>query len=215
MEDGHGCGRCNGRARLLSHRHGHAVQHFGYRHLSARLGYVYPVHDPGLFALSYIEKKQDDALRRREGDTPDKKHTRSFLAILFPILYCIIDGLGTFADALLLDTVIAEEQANIAYELTFLMMAVFAFVYVVIVKKQKISLPAEKPKLAAALCETAGQFAYVFAIGANAIVAAPMISSYCIMSLVWSRIFLKEKLSKAQYAVIAVAAVGIAILGME
>ena len=70
-------------------------------------------------------------------------------------------------------------------------------------------------KLAAALCETAGQFAYVFAIGANAIVAAPMISSYCIMSLVWSRIFLKEKLSKAQYAVIAVAAVGIAILGME
>lgn len=144
-----------------------------------------------------------------------QKHTRSFLAILFPILYCIIDGLGTFADALLLDTVIAEEQANIAYELTFLMMAVFAFVYVVIVKKQKISLPAEKPKLAAALCETAGQFAYVFAIGANAIVAAPMISSYCIMSLVWSRIFLKEKLSKAQYAVIAVAAVGIAILGME
>ena len=142
----------------------------------------------GVFALSYIEKKQDDALRRREGDTPDKKHTRSFLAILFPILYCIIDGLGTFADALLLDTVIAEEQANIAYELTFLMMAVFAFVYVVIVKKQKISLPAEKPKLAAALCETAGQFAYVFAIGANAIVAAPMISSYCIMSLVWSRI---------------------------
>ena len=169
----------------------------------------------GVFALSYIEKKQDDALRRQEGDTPDKKHTRSFLAILFPILYCIIDGLGTFADALLLDTVIAEEQANIAYELTFLMMAVFAFVYVVIVKKQKISLPAEKPKLAAALCETAGQFAYVFAIGANAIVAAPMISSYCIMSLVWSRIFLKEKLSKAQYAVIAVAAVGIAILGME
>ena len=61
----------------------------------------------------------------------------------------------------------------------------------------------------------AGQFAYVFAIGANAIVAAPLISSYCIMSLVWSRIFLKEKLSKAQYAVIAVAAVGIAILGME
>ena len=41
-----------------------------------------------------------------------------------------------------------------------------------------------------------------------------MISSYCIMSLVWSRIFLKEKLSKAQYAVIAVAAVGIAILGV-
>ena len=168
-----------------------------------------------VFLLSLLEKRRDDQLRREAALSPDKKYTRSIIAVLFPILYCVIDGLGTFADALLLDTVIAEEQANIAYELTFLMMAVFAFVYVVIVKKQKISLPAEKPKLAAALCETAGQFAYVFAIGANAIVAAPMISSYCIMSLVWSRIFLKEKLSKAQYAVIAVAAVGIAILGME
>lgn len=169
----------------------------------------------GVFALSVLEKRKDDALRAQTEEAPDKKYARGFLAILFPILYCIIDGLGTFADALLLDTVIAEEQANIAYELTFLAMAVFAFVYVVLIKKQPLRLPDEKPKLAAALCETAGQFAYVFAIGANAIVAAPMISSYCVMSLVWSRLFLKEKLTKAQYAVIAVAAVGIAILGME
>ena len=137
------------------------------------------------------------------------------LAIVFPLLYCLIDGLGTFADALLLDRAIAETQANIAYELTFLFMAVCAFIYVVIIKKQKITLSKEKPKMLAALCETAGQFAYVFAIGANAIVAAPMISSYCIASLLWSRLLLKEKLSKAQYLVIAIAAVGIVILGQE
>ena len=94
-------------------------------------------------------------------------------------------------------------------------MAVCAFIYVVIIKKQKITLSKEKPKMLAALCETAGQFAYVFAIGANAIVAAPMISSYCIASLLWSRLLLKEKLSKAQYLVIAIAAVGIVILGQE
>lgn len=169
----------------------------------------------GVFCLSLIEKRKNDMALKAAGETPDKKSTHSFLAILFPLLYCAIDGLGTFADALLLDTVIAEEQANIAYELTFLMMAVFAFIYVVIIKKQKISVPKETPKLVAAVCETIGQFAYVFAIGANAIVAAPMISSYCIASLLWSRLFLKEKLNKAQYAVIAVAAVGIAILGME
>ncbi len=169
----------------------------------------------GVFALSYIEKKKDDALRAAEGLTPDKKHTRSVIAITFPLLYCLIDGLGTFADGLLLDTVIAEEQANIAYELTFLFMAVCAFLYVVVIRRQKLEVPREGPKLLAALCETAGQFAYIYAIGANTIVAAPMISSYCVMSLVWSRIVLKEKLSKAQYAVIAVAAVGIAILGME
>ena len=169
----------------------------------------------GVFALSFIEKKQDDALREASGEQADKKYTRGLLAILFPILYCLIDGLGTFADALLLDTVIAEEQANIAYELTFLMMGIVAFIYVVVIRKQKIQVPRETPKLVAALCETAGQFAYVYAIGANAIVAAPMISSYCVASVLWSRLFLKEKLSKAQYGVIAMAAVGIAILGME
>ncbi|MEG2931275.1 MAG: hypothetical protein RR825_05765, partial [Ruthenibacterium sp.] len=169
----------------------------------------------GVFALSYIEKKQDDAARVALGNTGDAKHTRSVIAVLFPLLYCLIDGLGTFADALLLDTVIGEAQANIAYEFTFLVMAVLAFIYVVIIKKQKLRVPTEAPKLAAALCETAGQFAYIFAIGANAVVAAPMISAYCVLSLLWSRIFLKEKLTRGQYAVIAVAAVGIVILGIE
>ncbi len=169
----------------------------------------------GVFALSDIEKKKDDTIRLQSGLSADKKYTRSVLAIVFPLLYCLIDGLGTFADALLLDRAIAETQANIAYELTFLFMAVCAFIYVVIIKKQKITLSKEKPKMLAALCETAGQFAYVFAIGANAIVAAPMISSYCIASLLWSRLLLKEKLSKAQYLVIAIAAVGIVILGQE
>ena len=169
----------------------------------------------GVFALSVIEKRKDDALRASEGLTPDVKHSRSIIAIAFPLLYCLIDGLGTFADALLLDTVIAEEQANIAYELTFLLMAVFAFIYVVLVKKQPLKISREKPKVVATLCETAGQFAYVFAIGANPIVAAPMISSYCVASLLWSRLILKEKLTKSQYLVIAVAAVGIVILGQE
>lgn len=169
----------------------------------------------GVFAMAVLEKRNDDALRAESGAAVERKYRKSAVAIAFPLLYCLLDGLGTFADALLLDTVIAEDQANIAYELTFLLMALFAFLYVVVIKKAKFELPRERPKVIAALCETAGQFAYVYALGANAIVAAPMISSYCLFSLVWGRIFLKEKLSRAQYAVIAVAAVGIIILGME
>lgn len=170
----------------------------------------------GVFGLSYIEKKQDDAARAARREIADVKYQRSVLAILFPILYCLIDGLGTFTDILLLDTGIVEEgSANIAYELTFLAMAVFAFFYVVVVKKQRISLPREKEKCLAALCETGGQFFYVYAMGANGIVAAPMISSYCVVSVLWARLLLKEKLTPKHYAVIAVTAVGIAILGME
>ncbi len=154
----------------------------------------------GIFALSAIENKNEDK-------------ARGLIPLVFPLLYCLIDGMGTFADALLLDTKIAEEAANIAYELTFLGMAVFAFIYVVLIKRQPIRISKEKPKLAAAVCETAGQFAYVYALGANAIVAAPLISSYCVGSLLWSRIFLKERLTRQQYMAIAIAVVGIVILG--
>jgi drug/metabolite transporter (DMT)-like permease len=168
----------------------------------------------GIFLLSVIEKKQDDAERMQAGIVPDRKYTHSFIAIFFPIFYCMIDGLGTFADALVLDKYIKEGTANIAYELTFFILAIFAFVYVVFIKKQRIRLSAEKPKMLAGVFETAGQFAYIFALGDNAIIAAPLISSYCIFSLVWARIILKEKLQWKQYLVIAVAAVGIVILGM-
>jgi drug/metabolite transporter (DMT)-like permease len=169
----------------------------------------------GIFSLSVIEKKQDDAERLKAGIVPDRKYTHSFIAIFFPIFYCIIDGFGTFSDALVLDKYIKEETANVAYELTFFILAILAFVYVVIIKKQKIKLSDEKPKMLAGIFETAGQFAYIFALGDNAVVAAPLISSYCIFSLIWARVILKEKLSWKQYFVIAVAAVGIVILGME
>ena len=170
----------------------------------------------GVFALSYIEKKQDDAERAARRELADVKYERSVLAIVFPLLYCAIDGLGTFADALILENSnILEDSANIAYELTFLLMAVVAFVYVVLIKKERIRISKEKVKLAAGLSETIGQYFYIFAIGANAVVAAPMISSYCVVSLIWARLFLKERLTPRHYAVIAVTAVGIAILGME
>ncbi len=168
-----------------------------------------------IVVLAIIEKRQDNSLNTAQAGASKRRNTRSFIAIFFPIFYCIIDGLGTFADAVILDKYIAEESANIAYELTFFLMAVIGFVYVVIIKKEKIIISREKPKMVAALCETAGQFAYVYALGDNAIVAAPLISSYCIFSLVWARVILNEKLTKAQYGVIAVATVGIVILGIE
>ena len=41
-----------------------------------------------------------------------------------------------------------------------------------------------------------------------------MISTYCVFSLIWARILLKEKLTKAQYLVLPIALAGIVILGV-
>ena len=169
----------------------------------------------GVVSMSLLEKRQADKVLANAGEKVPQKYSTSLLAVLYPILYCIIDGIATFTDSFYLGNIVPELQANIAYEFTFLIVGLCALFYIIFIKKEKIVLWNEKTKLAGALCETAGQFTYVFAISANAIVAAPAISSYSILSVLLSRIFLKEKLSKIHYAIIAVVMVGVAILGIE
>ncbi len=165
-----------------------------------------------IYLLSWLQKKKEDQERAAKGEQPDRKYVDSFIAIFFPIFYCIIDGLGTFADAIVLEK-LNEDSANVAYEYTFLFLGILAFIYVCLIKKEKLTVHREAPKLLAGICETAGQFAYIFAIGANAIASAPLISSYCMFSVIWARIFLKEKLSGRQYFAILLAVIGIVIMG--
>ncbi len=167
----------------------------------------------GVMALGFIEANESEEARLERRKESNVRYTRSALALILPIAYCILDAAGTFADIIILETM-DEGVANVAYELTFFAMAVFAFIYTVVIHKQPIARKTGAPMLTAAVFETAGQFAYVYAIGANAMGAAPIISSYCIASVLWSRIFLKEKLSWKHYAAIAVAVVGIIVLGI-
>ena len=146
----------------------------------------------------------------------DRKYQKGFIAITFPILYCIIDGLGTFADAIYLDelSLIGEDEALLAYEFTFLIFAVIAFIYLK-VKKEQFNLFKERNRGAAAIFETTGQFFYVFAMSRNAIIVAPLIASYSVFSVLLSRIFLKEKLTQKQYLIVVAVMTGIALLALS
>ena len=169
----------------------------------------------GVVALGIVEAREDEDLRRARQDASNFRYAKSALALALPIIYCLLDALGTFADSLVLRT-LNEDSANVAYELTFLLCAVVCFVYVVIIKRDRLVPKMEAPKYLGALCETAGQFAYIYAIGdeAHVMMAAPIISAYCVASVIWGRIFLKEKLSARHYLSIATVIVGIVILGM-
>ena len=109
-----------------------------------------------------------------------------------------------------------EASANVAYELTFLLAGILSFVYVVLIKKDRLVPKMEAPKYVGAVCETAGQFAYIYAIAdtEHLAMSAPIIASYCAASVLWSRIFLKEKLSWKHYAMIILIVAGIAIMGV-
>ena len=168
----------------------------------------------GVVGLGIVESREDDELRAARQEKGNYKYAKSWLALALPVAYCLLDALGTFADSLVLET-LNEDSANVAYELTFLTVGIVCAVYVLGIKKQKLVPKMEGPKYLGAICETAGQFAYIYAIADKAHVAlsAPIISAYCAASVLWSRIFLKEELSWKHYAAIAVVVAGIVILG--
>ena len=162
------------------------------------------------------------------GETQRKKKLGKKLAIIafcMPFVYALLDAFGSFVDIFYLDDIATtpligvteetiEDVANTSYELTF---ALFALVLFLFMKARKVKfgpVPQHKDKILAAVFETAGQFTYVYALSGNGAIAAPIISSVCIVSLLLSRIFLKEKLSWKTYAFIAVVIVGILLLAV-
>ena len=169
----------------------------------------------GVIFLGITEATEDEDLRRARQDASNRHYAKSWIAVTIPIIYCLLDALGTFADNRVLMT-LDEDAANVAYELTFLAVGVCCAIYVLGIKKQKLIPKMEAPKYAGAVFETAGQFAYIYAIAdqEHIALAAPIISAYCAASVIWGRIFLKEKLSLKHYASIALVVAGIVILGI-
>ena len=188
----------------------------------------------GAIGLGVVDATEDPELRAERQKDGNYKYAKSFLALALPVAYCLLDAAGTFADNRVLEVLtdrffqggvsasledcadLAAASANCAYELTFLAAAVVCFIYVVLIRKDKLIPRLEGPKYLGAICETAGQFAYIYAISdtSHLAMSAPIIASYCAASVLWSRLFLKEKLSWKHYGMIGLIVIGIALMGM-
>lgn len=168
----------------------------------------------GVIGLGVVEAREDDELRARRQEHANRKYARSWLAICLPIAYCLLDAAGTFADSLVLET-LNEDSANVAYELTFLAAGLGCLAYLLI-RRKKFTFRLELPKYIGAACETVGQLFYIYALADedHVMMSAPIISAYCVLSAVWGRIFLREKLSWKHYLMIALVVVGIVLLGI-
>ena len=163
------------------------------------------------------------------GETQRKKNLGKKLAIVafcMPFVYALLDAFGSFVDIFYLDDFATtplinvteetiEDVANTSYELTFALFALGLFLFMKAKKVPFGPIPQHKDKILAAVFETAGQFTYVYALSGNGAIAAPIISSVCIVSLLLSRIFLKEKLTWKTYAFIAVVIFGILLLAVS
>ena len=174
----------------------------------------------GVLGVGYLENN---------GETQRKKILGKKLAIIafcMPFVYALLDAFGSFVDVFYLDDIAStpligvteetiEDVANTSYELTFALFALCLFIFMKVKKVKFGPVPQHKDKILAAIFETAGQFTYVYALSGNGVIAAPIISSVCVVSLLLSRIFLKEKLSWKTYTFIFVVIVGILLLAVS
>ena len=176
----------------------------------------------GVLGVSFLENHGETTRKKKLGKT------LAVVAFCMPFVYALLDAFGTFLDdAFFLvedvassplvdvteDTI--EAVANTSYELTFALFALGLFIFMKAKKVKFGPVPQHKDKILAAVFETAGQFTYVYALGGNDAVAAPILSSVCVVSLLLSRIFLKEKLSWKTYIFIGVVIIGILLLAVS
>ena len=170
----------------------------------------------GIIALGFVEQREDEEVRKARQERANRKYAKSILAFLLPISYLIIDALGTVGDEFIFSdrspVEISDYAANSAFELTFFILAIFAFIWVKLVKKDNI-FKGNKHLFFGGFCETVGQIFYMAVMFSDFSVGMVIISAYCAISVLWSRIFLKEKMSWKHYVVIALVIAGIVILG--
>ena len=167
----------------------------------------------GIVVLGFVEQREDEEIKKARREKANRKYTKSILAFLLPISYLIIDALGTVGDEFIFaNSDITDYAANSAFEFTFLLLAIFAFIWLKFVKKDAI-FKGNKNLYWGGLCETVGQVFYMAVMFSDFSVGMVIISAYCAISVLWSRIFLHEKMSWKHYAVIAMVIAGIVILG--
>ena len=176
----------------------------------------------GVVGVGYLENHGETTRKKKLGKT------LAIVAFCMPFLYALLDAFGTFLDDaffLIEDAASSplvgvtedniEAVANTSYELTFALFALGIFIFLKAKKVKFGPVGQQKDKILAAVFETAGQFTYVYALGGMDAVAAPILSSVCVVSLLLSRIFLKEKLSWKTYLFIAIVIIGILLLAVS
>lgn len=183
----------------------------------------------GLICVSIFDKEGKNNRTKKYG----KKI--AIWALAMPFCYMLLDTAGTFLDiyytksvetTLLVNVTEAniEHTANCAYELTFFLIAIGIAIFLK-AKGEKIFIfkksenqeekKAQIYKILAAIFETIGQATYLFALSSGTGIAAVILGAgTVIVSLILSRITLKEKLSIPQYLFVFLILSGIVILSL-
>ena len=150
-----------------------------------------------------------------------KKHRLGALALLFPLVYNLADAVSMVATGIMVSGETEYSIHDIDYiffeSLAFFIFTVFVWLYLLIFKKYVYNPFKRKERYScgAAICETLGTTAFTFAVAISPVLTSPITASYCLVTIILARLFLKERLTKKQYLSLVLLVSGIALLGVS
>ena len=151
------------------------------------------------------EDREENALRA-EGRRLGRGGYFAVTGIILAVLSAVLDSASSLVDIYLLyDLSETNDYVCIHGYLTAMLGAV-AYVLLWILEKKPYNpfKKQERPKALGAGFDSAGTVFYMLAVAENPIYSGGIISTYCVFSILFAAVFLKEKLRKSQKILITV-----------
>lgn len=176
-----------------------------------------------IICMALLSIKKDNTLRIESGNKEeDEKNAKTayllyLKGIAFALGYWFLDGIGSFMDDYTLEANLSAEQVIISFSFIYFIVGIVCSIILKFKEKDYkiINFQENKLKLIGTLLETAGEYTYIytFAYG-DAALASPYVAAYSIITVILSKIFLKEKLDKKQYILISLILAGMITLSI-
>ena len=200
-------------------------------------GYILPSYEFGIldfiatFAIIIgiiLIGREEHKLFKKEIslDNDNKKHSIGVLALFIPIIYTLIDvfSLAEIGGVSGNSGIVGPGEEVFIPAIDFFIFecaaialtAILVWLFLLIVKKYIYNPfePSEYVRCGAATGETFGTMTFIFASSINPVLTSPIVSFHCIVTIIFARIFLKEKLTKSQYISLGFIVLGIILLGI-
>ena len=165
----------------------------------------------GIAALAFAE--------RRGGPVapPNGTNRLGALALLFPLLLTCGDGLETVVCGISQDETgggVGEADLFLLNSVAFALVGIGSWIRLLVKNRRPYNPFArgEWWKCGAGAFEIVAYIGYIFALGIDPTFVAPVTSSYCLVTIVLSRIFLRERPGLYRYLCLSFVLAGIAVL---
>lgn len=157
----------------------------------------------GLLFLGIVQHSEAKALGKKE------TFKAGASALIFPIVFSMMDGLETIVTGVCMDKrlgyAMPEGDAVIIGGMEYALFALGFWIFVSI-KEKRVFNPLTKrnlPFIGGAICDNVAIVFYAYAMAIDSVATDPLLAIYPVLTVLLSRIILKERLSVKQYLCVA------------